>query len=208
MDVTLKRRAFLASAIAAGALPSGASPQAPQALAEPHFPSRLHQFVWRNWELVNLDRAAAVVKCTPQQLRVLGESMGLPPKPKLSNEQLRRIYVSVIRQNWHLLPFEQLMALLGWTREKLDFTLKEDDFLDVKLGPKPECAPVAYHDPTPEERKRAAEMQRAVRSAFGAEWSARGEPAFTFIQRLSSLEFEPLRIESARPGNQHVDLSG
>ncbi len=204
----MKRRSFLAGAVAAGALPPGVRAQAPSPLAEAHFPTRMHQFVWRNWELVNLDRAAAVLKCTPQQLRVLGESMGLPPKPELTNQQLRRIYISVIRQNWHLLPFEQLTALLGWTREKLEFTLKEDDFLDVKLGPKPTCAPVAYHDPTADDRRRAAEMRGAVRSAFGSEWSARGEPAFTFIERLSSLEIEPRRIESARPGNQDVDLSG
>ena len=58
----MRRRTFLTGAVVAGALPPGANAQAPQALVEPHFPSRLHQFVWRNWELVNLDRAAAVVK--------------------------------------------------------------------------------------------------------------------------------------------------
>jgi hypothetical protein len=204
----MKRRTFAGGLLASGALPGLAIAQAPQPLAEPHFPTRLHQFVWRNWELANLDRMAEVVKATPPQLRVLGESMGLPPKPQLTSDQLRRIYISVIRQNWHLLPFEQLIALLGWTREKLEFTLKEDDFLDHKLGPKPECEAVAYRSPNDAERRRAAEMRRAVRSVLGAKLTAPGEPAFTFVHRLSSLEFERRRIPSARPGPEHVDLTG
>src|SRR5438046_5404802 len=112
----MKRRVFVGGVLGIGALPRMARAQAPQPIPEPHFPSRLHQFVWRNWELANLDRMAAVVKGTPEQLRQLGESMGLPAKPQLSDEQLRRIYISVIRQNWHLLPFEQIVALLGWSR--------------------------------------------------------------------------------------------
>ena len=203
----MRRRTFVGSALAAGAMPPLALPQGPQPLAEPHFPSRLHQFVWRNWEVANLDRMAQVVKATPEQLRALGEAMGLPPKPQLSGDQLRRIYISVIRQNWHLLPNEQLIALLGWTHEKFEFTLKEDDFLDHKLGPKPACEPVTYHEPTAEERRRAAEMRRTVQSALGKDLTAPGEPAFHFVERLSSMQFEPRRISSARAAEEQVDLT-
>ena len=30
----------------------------PEPIPEPHFPDRLHLFVWRNWELANTDRMA------------------------------------------------------------------------------------------------------------------------------------------------------
>ena len=190
-----------------GALPRTAGAQGPQPIPEPHFPSRLYQFVWRNWELANLDSMAAVVKATPEQLRLLGASMGLPAKPQLSDEQRRRIYISVIRQNWHLLPLEQIIALLGWSREKLDFTLKEDDFLDIKLGPKPACERIEYHEPSAMERRRAAEMRRTVEAALGGNLSG-GEPAFSFVERLSGLAFEPRRIPRARPGGGQVDVSG
>src|SRR5437763_14844801 len=96
---------------------AGSTYPAVQAIPEPHFPNRLYQFVWRNWELANLDRMAKVVRTTPERVGEVGRSMGLPEKPRLSSDQLRRIYITVIRQNWHLLPTEQIIALLGWTPE-------------------------------------------------------------------------------------------
>ncbi|MFO1514185.1 MAG: hypothetical protein U1F83_14935 [Verrucomicrobiota bacterium] len=80
---------------------------------EPHFPSRLFLFVWRNWELANTDRLAQVLETDEKSVLQLGAMLGLPPKPKLSDDQLRRIYITVIRQNWHVLPHQQLIQLLG-----------------------------------------------------------------------------------------------
>ena len=48
------------------------------ALAEPHFPSRLYQFVWRNWELANLPRMAQVIAATPEQVEELGRQWDCP----------------------------------------------------------------------------------------------------------------------------------
>jgi hypothetical protein len=133
----LDRREFLA---VMAAMPlAGAA-----AIGEAHFPNRLCQFVWRNWELVNTARMAAVLGTSAGNVLRLGAAMGLPGKRTLTEDQLRRIYVTVIRQNWHLLPEAQLVQLLGWDLERLRFTLKEDDFLDHKLGPKPECEPVRW----------------------------------------------------------------
>ena len=63
----------------------------PEPIAERHFPNRLYQFVWRNWEIADLDRMANVVKTSPATLREIGESMGLPPKLPLTALQLQRI---------------------------------------------------------------------------------------------------------------------
>ena len=60
--------------------------------------------------------------------------MGLRPPRAITPEQLSRSYITIIRRNWHLLPYDQLLTLLGWTGEKLAYTLREDDFLYVKLG--------------------------------------------------------------------------
>jgi hypothetical protein len=168
-----------------------------QPIPEPHFPSRLYQFVWRNWELANLDRMALVAHTDPGALARLGESMGLPPKPRLTSGQLRRIYITVIRQNWHLLPLEQITELLGWTPEKMAFTLKEDDFLDIKLGPKPACDPVTYAAPTAAEKRRAGEIRTLLQATVGPELTAPGEPAFEFVARLSRLDGPPA---AAQPG--------
>ena len=186
----MDRRQFLTLPLVLPAF--AAAPTA--ALDEPHFPSRLHLFVWRNWELANLDRMAAVVKTTPERLAALGRSMGLPDKRTLSADQLRRIYITVIRQNWHVLPEAQLIELLGWTPERFAFTLKEDDFLDVKLGMrKPECAPLVYAPPTEDEQERAAKVRRVMESSFGASIHDPGERAFQFVADLSSTRPRLLR---------------
>lgn len=156
------------------------------ALAEPHFPSRLHQFIWRNWELANTARLAQVIRGSGQNVLALGASMGLPAKRSLSDDQLRRIYITVIRQNWHLLPESQLVELLGWTKQKLDFTLKEDDFLDVKLGPRPAgLQSVVYAEPTAAERQQAARIRQTLRNELGGQLNLKGEDAFAFVAEYS-----------------------
>ncbi len=47
--------------------------------------------------------------------------MGLEPDSSFGNLWLERGYVTIIRRNWHLLPYEQLLELLDWTVEEMDF---------------------------------------------------------------------------------------
>ncbi len=70
------RRGLLALPFAASLAPAESFPTVP-AIDEPHFPSRLYQYVWRNWELANLDRMAQVVGAQPGQLAEMGRAMGL-----------------------------------------------------------------------------------------------------------------------------------
>jgi hypothetical protein len=208
----LKRREFLASGVwAAGALCAGplqSEPRSISPVAEPHFPDRLHQFVWRNWELANLSRMAEVVHASPEDILEIGRSMGLSEKPQITADQLRRIYILVIRQNWNLLPVPQLVQLIGWTRGRFEFTLKEDDFLSIKLGPKPDCARVVFAKPGPAERRRAAEIKSSLRAALGSDIDLRGEPAFHFVEALSTRE-SPVWLEMGTKASQdEVDVCG
>ena len=205
----MKRRTFLAglATAAAGLTIPDLRSAARAPIEEPHFPNRLYQLVWRNWELANLDRLALVARTTPAKLDEIGRSLGLPEKPRLSSDQLQRIYITVIRQNWHLLPNEQIITLLGWTPDRFEFTLREDDFLDHKLGPKPDCLPVAFSDPTAAEKRRAAEIRTIIESSV-AEHSGQAEPAFAFVEKLSRTRYEPLRDPAALAGPERVDISG
>ncbi|MBM3882648.1 MAG: hypothetical protein FJ387_23485 [Verrucomicrobia bacterium] len=165
-------------------LPRGA---APVPVALPHFPTRLQALIWRNWQLVPLERLAAVVGATPAELRRLGRAMGLAGPPRLTLDQQRRSALTVIRRNWHLLPYAQLLELLGWTPEQMAFTLREDDFLFIKLGSlKPECAPIRYAPLDGEQLERTAALRRVVREEFPAGLGRTREALFEFVGRLAA----------------------
>ena len=38
-------------------------------IPEPHFPNRVFQFVWRNWELVNTSRIARVLRTSEANVK-------------------------------------------------------------------------------------------------------------------------------------------
>ena len=151
---------FWVTGVSAEALPRGG---APAALEFDHFPDRLHAFVWRNWELVSLERMACVLETTPAKVRDIGLSMGLPPHVRPPAHYRQRGYISIIRRNWHILPYEQLLALLDWDADKLAFALREDDFLWIKLGSlKPSCPILRYAEPDASAAKRCAEIKALV----------------------------------------------
>lgn len=171
------------AALTAAALPRG---NAPRPVPFPHFPDRLHAFVWRNWQLVPARRMAEVVGTRAGEIVRLGRSMGLAGPPRITAEQQRRSALSVIRRNWHLLPYEQLLQLLGWTAEEMAFSLREDDFLFVKLGNlKPQCQRLEYHPPDARARARAGEMAALLRAKFPEGVGQPEEPLFEFVRQLS-----------------------
>src|SRR3990172_1952628 len=107
-----------------------------------HFPDRVHEFVWRNWNAVEPAKLAKILGASVQDITALAGSMGLHPDAKVPPEQRERGYITLIRRNWHLLPYEQLLELLEMTPERLAFTLRAEDFLWIKLGQlKPQCEP-------------------------------------------------------------------
>lgn len=176
---------FLAGVVlSATELPSGPTPQP---VAMPHFPDPLHAFVWRNWQLVPIEQMAKVIGAAPEDVLRLGKAMGLSGPPAVTPEQQRRSYITVIRRNWHLLPYEQLLELLEWTPEKLAFTLREDDFLFVKLGSlKPHCERIQYAEPSEASQQRAREIAQTLKEEFPAGAGSMEEPLFGFVEQLSS----------------------
>jgi hypothetical protein len=177
-------------------LPVGSAP-APVAL--PHFPDRLHAFVFRNWPLVPTARMAQAVGAKPADILRMGKAMGLPDPPRITADQQRRSYLTVIRRNWHLLPYEQLLQLLDWDEERLAYTLREDDFLYAKLGSlKPRCDLLKYTPPDERTLAREEEIARSVRDATSGLPAVQPDPLFGFVRRLSS----PTPRHSRESGNQ------
>lgn len=180
-------------------LPEGS---APPPVVSRHFPDRLHEFVWRNWNLVEPAKLAKVVGASAQDIVVIAESMGLPPATDIPKEQKSRGYITVIRRNWHLLPYDQLLELLDMTPERLVFTLREDDGVWAKLGSlKPKCEPLRYHPPDEAARHRAAEIKLVIEEFFGEELRRPAAPRFEFIRQLSDPlpSYSPPKSEEEQP---------
>ncbi len=157
------------------------------AVASLHFPDRAHEFVWRNWNAVPPPKIAEILGTGVDEVTALAVSMGLPAEAHVPPAMRERGYVSLIRRNWHLLPYEQLLQLLDMTAERLDVMLREEDFLWIKLGrTKPHCEPVHYEAPNEAAKVRAAAIRSVVESEFGAALQAPGEARFEFVRRLSA----------------------
>ena len=159
------------------------------ALELDYFPHRQYAFVWRNWSVVDKTRLAEVLSTSVENVERLAVSMGLPRQQAVEPEwATTRGYMTILRRNWHLLPYEQLMQLLDMSREELRFRLIEDDFLYVKLGNlKPWCEPLRYVEPTSEMQQRATQIAADVRS-LGKKALRVEEPRFGFMREFDKVQ--------------------
>jgi len=152
------------------------------------FPDRLSAYVWRNWNLVPVERLASVVGATPDALAEVASDLGLGPAVPVLPEWRRRGYITILRRNWHLLDYDQLMQVLDMTRREFAFSLVEDDFLWVKLGyVKPKCAPLLWTPADASAEKRAARQRiAAILAEEKLDPNAPEEPRFAFIKDLAT----------------------
>ena len=159
------------------------------------FPDALSAFVWRNWPVVPAERLADAIGASVADLEAVARDMGLPvPQPAVSPLWRRKGYITVVRRNWHLLPYCQLKHVLDMSGKELAFSLTEDDFLFVKLGnTKPFCSPIAYSAGMAErgrERRRALARVLAEEGVVPMEPE---EPRFSFVKELRN-KLRPSRI--------------
>ncbi len=154
-----------------------------RALNFDYFPTRYQALIFRNWNIVAPERLAAVLETAVETVVSAAAALGLPAAAadfKLMNQ---RNYVSIIRRNWHLLDYEGLCRLLDWDAEKLEFTLREDDFLFTKLGRiKPATPPCRYHALNARGQAATAEIAATVRAELAALPVERETP-FAFLNK-------------------------
>ncbi|MBQ3012849.1 MAG: hypothetical protein IJD74_04845 [Clostridia bacterium] len=107
-------------------------------------PTAWQTVIFRNYGYVRTERIAEVLGCDVATVDAEAKRLGLD-YIDYSAEFESRGYITVIRNNWYLLPYGQLEQILGFDESKLDFVLEKDDFLSTKLGGfKPECDEVRY----------------------------------------------------------------
>ncbi|MBR5542833.1 MAG: hypothetical protein IKU65_01900 [Oscillospiraceae bacterium] len=148
-------------------------------LALEHFPNRFYAAVFRLWETVFAERIAFALDTSVDKVKAAAADMGMPEQKNMEKWG-KHGYITTIRNVWHILPYEQLIKLLGWNEEQLATTLKEDDFLDVKLGGfKPDCEPVRFEEPDEEQKSRLFRIKSVMQKYFGEMFD--GEKPFDFF---------------------------
>ncbi|MBR7104573.1 MAG: hypothetical protein IKC65_06500 [Lentisphaeria bacterium] len=142
----------------------------PKALDFIHFPTRFQGVIFRNWNTVPFERIAKVLGCTKEDVINAGKEMGLVPDERYTGKWDQRGFLTTIRRNWQLLPYDQLLTLLDWTPEKLHFALREEDFLYYKMGLlKPDCEEVKFRALTDEEKEKTAKLRESLLSCHAGE---------------------------------------
>jgi len=94
-------------------------------VAAAHFPTTAHAVIWRNWFLVSPAKLAAVLGAGKEEIQDMASAMGLPREPRIDPGWSRQGYITIVRRNWHLLPYAQLLPLIGMDAEEFAFALRE-----------------------------------------------------------------------------------
>lgn len=124
----------------------------------------------------------------------------LADPPPIPPDRQSRAYVTIIKRNWHLLPYGQLLDLLGWTAERLAFALREDDALFVKLGSlKPACEPLRFAQADAGCLRREEEIAAVVAEFFPNAACPPDDDLFGFVAGLSQL---PAVLPPPRPAGE------
>lgn len=150
----------------------------------PHFPTRLQAVVFRLWEMVDASKIAEVLETTKDNITEMAMAMGLP-KQKNTDEWLEKGYITIIKNLWHLLPYEQICQVLGWNEDRLAYTIKEDDVLFVKLGGfKPYCEKLVYRQLTEKEKEETEKIKEVIEKEVKKDINGIEKLPFDFVDSI------------------------
>lgn len=150
-----------------------------------HFPERFQFVIFRNWNRVPVEQLASVLKTTPAQIFEEAKRLGLGEyQPSQCDLWMRRGYLTIIRDNWHLLNYNQLTKLLKIDNNKLYRILVEEDFMLHKMGnKKPYCPEVYWTKLSKEAELKTAEISSIVSPLVHKDYS---EFEFDFLKVLEA----------------------
>ena len=127
------------------------------------FPRKWQTVIFRNYGLISNEKLAKTIAMDVSTLENEAGRLGLTSSYNPAWE--KRGYITLIRNNWYLLPYSQLTTLLGYDEAKLEFVLTNEDFLRVKLGEmKPDCEEVFYSPLTDAEIAETERLAKDIRA--------------------------------------------
>jgi hypothetical protein len=130
-----------------------------------HFPVRFQFVIFRNWNRIAVERIAETLNVSVKQIQIEAERLGLPPYDEKScRTWIEYGYLTIIRENWLLLNYSQLLKLLGFSEDQLYRVLMEDDFMFHKMGAcKPFCPEVSWHELSQTELQETAKIREIIK---------------------------------------------
>ena len=155
----------------------------------PHFPTKECAFVFRALEFFTYEKIAKLLGTTPENIRDLGLAMGIKEDQK-QDIWIKKGYITIIRAMWHLLDYAQLLELLEMDADELAVLLREEDFLDIKLGDKPMCERLSWKDI---DLSRLSAVKEGMQSL-----SLEGKEPFQFEYMKPQVEFSGKEVFGTR----------
>ena len=129
-------------------------------------PTAWQTVLLRNFGLVSDQKLAEVLRTDAETVRREASRLGIE-RIKYDPNWKKLGYINIIKNNWHLLPYSQLLELLEMSEDELAYCLKEDDFLAIKLGSfKAEADEIKYSPLTEEELSETERLAALVRQEF------------------------------------------
>ncbi len=172
----------------------------------PHFPTKLHAAVFRLWETVKAERIAHALDLDIDIIKKTAEEMGLPAQKNMDNWE-KRGYITTIKNAWHVLNYEQIIKLLGISKERLASILKDDDFLFVKLGEfKAGCDEIKPENLTDKQQKQLDRIRKVMTEEVGDIFE--GTAPFDFFRENESTENMSLASDDIRMIYSYCGLFG
>ena len=162
------------------------------ALSLPHFPTKAQAFIFRAYEYVPASKIAEILGTTEENVIRAAEDMGLPDYAP-GNVWLERGYITIIRRMWHILPYSQLLELLGMTEGELALILKEEDFLAEKLRDKPICEHVRWRELTDTEKQQTAKIKELMQTV-----DVSGKKSFEFEYSVPNINRDGKEVFKTR----------
>lgn len=130
-----------------------------------YFATEWQRVVFRNYGLVANKNLAIALKTDEKTIIEEAKRLGLKDV-EFNADWVKKGFVTVIRNNWDIIPDEQIIILLDMSMAEYKKLLVEYDFLDVKLGKKPQVQTVEYSALTEEQIVKTDKIRDLVEKTF------------------------------------------
>ena len=129
-------------------------------------PTKWQTVILRNYGLVKIDNIAKTLRCSIKRIEIEAKRLGID-NIQYNHLWRDKSYLTIIRNNWNLLNYEQLLILLGMREEELSYNLDNNDFLGVKLGNfKPELKEIYYSKLNKEDINKTKRIRRIINKYY------------------------------------------